>query len=200
MVIEISREIRGLIFDCDGTLADSMPLHMRAWEKAFLEFGEPYRPDFLEPLSGMNEEDIVSLYNERFHRRIDPRELVDLKQTHFRKGAHRVEPVRPVVDVAVRYRDLLPMAVVSGGRRENVLLTLAGLGIDRLFSAVLTADDPFPPKPAPDLFLEAARRMTVPPGLCHVFEDGQLGLVAASRAGMTATNVSGYSRANRDDQ
>lgn len=191
-MIQIGPDVRGLIFDCDGTLADSMPLHMEAWERAFVDFGEPYQPDFLDPLRGMNEEEIVALYNRRYERDLDPRKVVDRKHAHFKKSVHLIEPVEPVVEVVNRFREELPMAVVSGGRRETVTLTLQGLGIVQCFSVVLTADDPIPPKPAPDLFLEAARRMDVAPETCHVFEDGDLGLEAARTASMTATDVRGF--------
>lgn len=190
-MIHIGPDVRGLIFDCDGTLADSMPLHMEAWEQAFVGSGEPYRPEFLDPLRGMHEEEIVVLYNQRYQRDLDPREVVDRKHAHFKKSVHLIEPVEPVVEVVNRFRDELPMAVVSGGRRETVTLTLQGLGIVQYFSVVLTADDPIQPKPAPDLFLEAARRIEVAPEFCHVFEDGDMGLDAARRAGMTATDVRG---------
>jgi len=88
-----------------------------------------------------------------------------------------------------RHHGKLPMAVVSGGRRDNVLLTLESLGLRRFFAVILTADDPIPPKPAPDLFLEAARRLEAAPGLCLVFEDGDMGLEAARLAGMRVTDV-----------
>ena len=191
-MIHIGPDVRGLIFDCDGTLADSMPLHMEAWEQAFVGSGEPYRPEFLDPLRGMHEEEIVVLYNQRYQRNLDPRAVVDRKHAHFKKSVHLIEPVESVVEVVNRFRDELPLAVVSGGRRETVTLTLEGLGIVGFFSVVLTADDPIPPKPAPDLFLEAARRIKVAPELCHVFEDGDMGLDAARRAGMTATDVRGF--------
>jgi len=188
-MIDVSPEIRGLIFDCDGTLADSMPLHLEAWKRALSDFGETYRPEFFAPLGGMHEEQIVALYNRRYHLDLDPEELVRRKHVYFKAGIPRVEPIEPVVEVARRYDGELPMAVVSGGTAENVALTLEGLGIRRLFSVILTADDPIAPKPAPDLFLEAACRINVAPSLCQVFEDGDLGLEAARRAGMTATDV-----------
>ena len=191
MMMDVNPRIRGLIFDCDGTLADTMSQHMEAWEKAFKDVGEPYRPDFFDPLRGMDEEDIVSLYNQQYHRNLDPKELVDRKHSYFRKWPHPIEPIQPVVDLVRRYADALPMAVVSGGRRENVCLTLDSIGIRHFFLTILTADDPFPPKPAPDLFLEAARRLNVAPDLCQVFEDGDLGLEAARLAGMAATDVRG---------
>ncbi len=191
-MIEVSPAVRGLIFDCDGTLVDSMPLHLESWEKAFSAAGEPFQRDFLDSLKGMEEEGIIRSYNRRYDRDLDPRLMVERKHAHFQKHASRVEPIPPVVELAKEKHGLLPMAVVSGGKRKNVDLVLAGLGIESLFDVILTADDPFPPKPAPDLFLEAARRLDVAPDLCHVFEDGDLGLQAARRAGMTATDVRLY--------
>lgn len=193
-MIDVSPAVRGLIFDCDGTLADTMTLHMDSWEKAFRERGEPFRPEFLDPLRGMKEEEIVSLYNRQYHRDLDPREVVDRKHVFFRRGVHRVKPILPVTDLVHQYRDVLPMAVVSGGKRGNVALVLDNLAIRTFFAVILTADDPIAPKPAPDLFLEAARRLNVDPGRCQVFEDGDLGLEAARRAGMTATDVRRFSQ------
>ena len=81
------------------------------------------------------------------------------------------------------------MAVVSGSNRANVERALQAAGLRELFSVVLTADEGLPPKPAPDLFLEAARRMGVEPCYCQVFEDADSGLEAARQAGMLATDV-----------
>ena len=84
------------------------------------------------------------------------------------------------------------MAVASGGTRENVMLTLESIGFADCFTAVLTSDDDVRPKPDPEILLEAARRMHVPPGACQVFEDGEAGFEAARRAGMVATDVRPY--------
>jgi len=188
-MIPVWQQSKALIFDCDGTLADSMPLHMYCWAKAFADFGEPYRPQFLDALKGMKEEKIVQLYNKKFNRDLNPKQLVETKHWYFQEKAHLIQPIESVVRIAQSYADKLPLAVVSGGRKENVLSTLSGLGIDQLFKVILTADDPLPPKPAPDMFLEAARRLGVEPDYCQVFEDGDLGLEAACKAGMKAVDI-----------
>jgi beta-phosphoglucomutase-like phosphatase (HAD superfamily) len=92
-------------------------------------------------------------------------------------------------NVVLKYHDILPMAIASGGVRENVDLELDALNIKKYFQAVVTADDDIRPKPAPDIFLEAARRIGVAPEYCQVFEDGDLGLEAARIAGMLPTDV-----------
>ena len=190
--IEVPEYIKGLIFDCDGTLVDSMPLHWNAWKKAIELKGGTWNEEFFTSTKGMPEESIVSLYNERFSLNLDPRKTVQVKHRHFRSCASQLKPIAPVLDVVHRYSGVLPMAVASGGVRENVMLELETLNIRRFFRTILTADDDVRPKPAPDLFLEAANRLGVSPGNCQVFEDGDLGLQAARAAGMLATDIREY--------
>jgi beta-phosphoglucomutase-like phosphatase (HAD superfamily) len=187
--IEVPDHIKGLIFDCDGTLVDSMPLHMKAWEWVITSRGGPWDLDFFSSKKGMPEAKIVALYNAEFSRSHNPDEIVRTKHEFFRAHASEFHPIIHVVDVVMRYRDLLPMAVVSGGVREIVDLELEALNIRGFFKTVLTADDDIKPKPAPDLFLEAAHRIGVAPEYCQVFEDGDLGLDAARAAGMLATDI-----------
>ena len=191
-MIQIYPEIKGLIFDCDGTLVDSMPIHMAAWERAFSDFGESCPDEFLDPLKGMLEEEIVDLYNRRFNRSINSAKLVREKHRYFRKNIGKIKPITPVVELAESYYKKLPMAVVSGGKQENVHSELEIVNIKHLFTAILTADDRIKPKPAPDIFLEAAKRLNVEPQFCQVFEDGDIGLEAARKAGMAVTDIRLY--------
>ena len=181
--------IKGLIFDCDGTLVDSMPLHMQAWEHALEQVGAKWNFDFFNSKKGMKGKDIIAQYNKEFGFSFDPVKVNHLKQEYFRLHRKDSKPVHSVVDVVHRYKDKLPMAVASGSSRDNVLVQLEAIGIKKYFKVILTADDDIKPKPAPDIFLEAAQRIGVPPQLCQVFEDGDLGLEAARKAGMLATDV-----------
>lgn len=187
--------VRGLIFDCDGTLSDSMELHLDSWRQAFQRFGVSFDLDFLIPLNGMREVDIVERYNREFRTRLDSRALVEEKHHFLMKGLDRIRPMEPVVRLVEENDGLRPMAVVSGSPEAFVHGTLKRLKIFDRFAAILTGDDPFPPKPAADLFLEAARRMGVPPGLCLVFEDGSLGIEGAHKAKMTAFDVTRWQMA-----
>lgn len=188
-LIDVPTAIRGLIFDCDGTLVDSMPLHREAWAHAIRRFGGLYDREFINSKKGMKETEIVALYNRHFGTTLDPDTVVEAKHRHFLARIADVKTFPPVVAVVHRFHHVLPLAVVSGGVRDVITRELAENGLEHLFDVVLTADDPFPPKPAPDLFLEAARRMGVPAADCQVFEDGDAGLEAAQRAGMLATDV-----------
>ena len=187
--IEVPGFVKGLIFDCDGTLVDSMPLHMRAWEYVITSSGGPWDLEFFNSKKGMPEAEIVVLYNGAFARALDPVDTVNAKHEFFRAHASEFKPISHVVEVVLRYRDALPMAVVSGGVREIVSLELESLKIKDCFKIILTADDDIRPKPAPDIFLEAAKRLGVTPEVCQVFEDGDLGLTGARLAGMLATDI-----------
>jgi beta-phosphoglucomutase-like phosphatase (HAD superfamily) len=188
-MIDVPPYIQGLIFDCDGTLVDSMPLHMRAWEHAIARAGTIWDYEFFFSKKGMEEEEIVDLYNERFGTSLDSVATVRSKHEYFRAHPSDFKPIEQVVAVVWRYKDILPMAVASGSTRDNVHLELEAVGIKHLFTVILTADDEIRPKPSGDIFLEAARWMNVPPHRCLVFEDGDLGLEAARGAGMDVVDV-----------
>jgi beta-phosphoglucomutase-like phosphatase (HAD superfamily) len=190
--IEVPEYIKGLIFDCDGTLVDSMPLHMKAWEHVIRMKGGPWDYDFFFSKKGMPEQSIVDLYNKRFALQLDPAGTVKVKHEFFRAHASDSRPIPHVMEIVYRYHDILPMAIASGGTKANVQLQLESLGIENFFRAIVSADDDIRPKPAPDIFLEAARRIGVAPDLCQVFEDGDLGLEAARRAGMLPTDIRNF--------
>ncbi|MBN2710234.1 MAG: HAD family phosphatase [Calditrichaceae bacterium] len=192
MMFDIPDGTEALIFDCDGTLVDSMPLHMEAWRQAFMHFGAAFEEDFLNSLKGMQEKAVVESYNRAFGKKLNSEAMVRRKHDFFRKHMSEIKAIDPVADVARFYYGKLPLAVVSGSRRSVVLEELNIVGILPLFKVIFTADDPYNPKPAPDLFLEAARRMKVEPQRCFVFEDGESGIVGAKAAGMPAVNILDY--------
>jgi HAD superfamily hydrolase (TIGR01509 family) len=128
--------------------------------------------------------------NKSFGMDLDIEQTACVKQEYFRKYCTEIKPIDAVVDIAHRYASRLPMAIASGGSRENVLLSLDLIGIRQYFAVIITADDKdVRPKPSPEIFLEAARRINIDPQLCQVFKDGDIGLEAARIAGMLATDI-----------
>jgi beta-phosphoglucomutase-like phosphatase (HAD superfamily) len=191
-IIEVPEYIKGLIFDCDGTLVDSMPLHMEAWKYAVTEGGGVWNYEFFFSKKGMKEEDIVEAYNRQSRTPLNCIITVNAKHNYVKNHRSAFKPIKPVVDIVLRYKDVLPMAVASGGIREIINLELDALGIREYFKAILTADDDINPKPRPDIFLEAAARIGVLSQFCQVFEDGDIGLEAAKSAGMLATDIRSF--------
>jgi beta-phosphoglucomutase-like phosphatase (HAD superfamily) len=191
-MIHVQPQVRGLIFDCDGTLADTMPTHWKAWHETFAAYGKTCPHAFLVRCMGIPSREIVRLYNAAFGENFDPRQFSAEKDRRSLAGLASVGPIVPVVEVVRRFRGKLPMAVASGGIRMNVETALAAIGLADCFETILTADDDVPPKPSPAIFVEAARRLGVDPADCQVFEDGDAGLEAACKAGMIATDIRPY--------
>jgi beta-phosphoglucomutase-like phosphatase (HAD superfamily) len=184
------RPFGGCIFDCDGTLADTMPLHYRAWRRILAEHGMAFSESLFYDMGGKPTALIFELLR-RDHGLVlaDVPAAVERKEEYFAALIDEVQPIEAVVAVARRWHGVVPLAVASGGLRRYVELTLQAIGIRRLFDAVVCAEDYARAKPEPDPFLEAARRLRVPPADCLVFEDSALGLAAAAAAGMQSVFV-----------
>lgn len=192
-IIKVEDGIEGLIFDCDGTLADSLPSHRIAWESILHKNNiTDYDFSFIRSLTGMTTEGITNELNKKYNLSLDGKILAKTREKLFLDLVPNIHEITPVVDVARRYYKKLKMAVASGGSAAQVIATLKHLNIFHLFDAIITADDPVAAKPSPDIFLYAAKKINVAPAKCQVFEDGALGLLAAKRAGMVAFDVTPY--------
>jgi len=185
-----ARRFGAYLFDCDGTLADTMPLHYRAWQRVLADHGTSITEDFFYGLGGMPTRSMFELLRDAHELRIaDMDAAIELKEQYFSALIHEVKPIVPVLDFARLHAGKVPLAVVSGGLRKYVELTLDALGIQSLFATVVCVEDCLRAKPFPDPFLEAARRLDVSVGDCLVFEDSPLGVEAAAAAGMQSVFV-----------
>jgi beta-phosphoglucomutase-like phosphatase (HAD superfamily) len=181
----------GFIFDLDGTLVDTMPLHYAAWEAALRKAGLVGRLDEnrFYALGGVPSRKVAALLGEHHGLKLDPVVVYRDKEDAFMGSLEKLELILPVVDFARKVSLTRPVAIASGGTRDVVTSTLQKTGLAPLFPVVVTADDVVHGKPAPDMFLLAAKLMGVPPESCLVFEDGQPGVEAAKAAGMQCVFV-----------
>jgi HAD superfamily hydrolase (TIGR01509 family) len=186
---EIPDHIKGLVFDCDGTLADTMPLHYRCWVEAVGEYGHTMTEALFYETAGISSVNIVKLLNERHGYNMPPEQAAELKDKLFEQKLHDIEPIEPVVALVRKYAGKLPMAVATGGTRSLCTKTLQVLDLLKFFQSLITADDVPHGKPAPDIYLEAARRLALPPADCCAFEDGEPGILAAKAAGMMVVDI-----------
>jgi len=193
MTIPVNPKAKALIFDLDGTLADTMPAHRTAWVKAAKYFGAPMTEQMVIEWSGMASYKIVSQLNTQFNLALDPKEVSRKKAEYFfEQQGNAVEPIEPVYQIAKTYRDKLPMAVGTGSRRPNAERILRSMGILDWFGAIVSADDVDKHKPEPDTFLSCADQLKVDPAYCQVFEDADFGVQAAISAGMIVTDIRHY--------
>ncbi len=180
---------RGLIFDCDGTLADTMPLHWRVWQTLARKHGFAFSEERFYSFGGVPTRDIVKLLGEEQGLALDHLAVAREKEASYLPLIAQVEPIDAIVAIARENHGRIPMAVASGGTHRVIEQVLEHLGIRHLFGAVVTSEDVVNQKPAPDIFLEAARQIGVEPQFCRAYEDTDLGMQAIRSAGMDAVDV-----------
>ena len=180
---------RGLIFDCDGTLVDSMPLHWRAWDTVCKRHGIEFSEKRHYAMGGIPSRKILVMLKEEQGLDFDPIEVSREKEVAYLPLMPEVELIEPVVAIAREHRGRIPMAVATGGRTQFIRPLLERLDIADWFSALVTSDDVANPKPAPDTYLKAAALLGVPAEECRAFEDTDLGMDSIRAAGMEAVDV-----------
>lgn len=180
---------QGLVFDCDGTLADTMPLHWRAWQIVTRKHGLLFPEDRFYSLGGVPSRDILKMLAEEQGVSLDHLAVAHEKENAYLPLMAQVEPIHAVVEVARAHYGKIPLAVASGGTQPIIVQVLEHLKIRHLFAAIVTSEMVAHQKPAPDIFLEAARRIGVDPTRCRGFEDTDLGMQAIRAAGMDAVDV-----------
>jgi beta-phosphoglucomutase-like phosphatase (HAD superfamily) len=181
--------IHGLIFDCDGTLADSMPLHWKAWQTVTQRYRLHFPEERFYALGGVPSREILKMLSAEQGIEIDPIAVSREKEAAYLPLLPDVREIQLIADIAREHHNKLPMAVASGGTKPVIEQVLEHLGLRPFFAAVVTSEDVQRQKPAPDIFLEAARRLGVPPLFCRAYEDTDLGLQAIQAAGMEAVDV-----------
>lgn len=192
-----SKHYDALIFDCDGTLTDSMPLHYVAWSSTLSGYGISFSEDRFYALGGMPSQQIVRLLASEHGLKIDAHQAANEKEAAFLGLMDRLLPIREVLDVVFHFSGKLPMAVASGGYRDIILRQLQQIGCLDHFQTIVTAEDTVRHKPEPDVFLLAAERMGARPSACLVYEDSDLGIQAAQAAGMDYLDVRAFTVSGR---
>lgn len=185
----LHHDYEGLIFDMDGTLADTMPTHFIAWTRSLEAHGIEFSKERFYALGGVPAMNVISMLAEEQGVRVDAVKLAVEKEALFLELLEEVQPVLPVKAIAEFHREHIPMAVATGSEKWVAEKILRALGIDEWFGAIVGADCIENPKPAPDVYLRAAELIGVDPRRCHAFEDTKLGMEAARRAGMEVVDI-----------
>jgi len=190
--LTINPKAKALIFDLDGTLADTMPVHFLAYKHILANYGIEFTPELFATLAGIPAVGTIVKLNEIFGTNMNAEEVGHFKEAEYEKIMYKMKPIDPVIELVKQYHGVLPMAVGTGGYKRLAWKTMEILGLDKYFDILVPNEDVLRPKPFPDTFLRCAELMGVDPVVCEVFEDAQLGIQAAQAAGMMATLVTDY--------
>ena len=185
----IPQQYQGLIFDCDGTIVDTMPVHYRAWLAALAPLHIQFPEARFYSFAGATSPAIVATLAREQGIACDPIAVSRRKEDLYEASLRNLEPIHSVVAIARREKGHRKLAVASGGRKLAVRASLEIIDVDHLFEIIVGMEDVAHGKPDPELFLKAAALLGIPPQNCLVYEDGDLGLQAAQRAGMGCIDV-----------
>jgi beta-phosphoglucomutase family hydrolase len=192
MLLDVDPRAKALIFDLDGTLADSLPVHMECWDVVCDQFDYHFSKAVMLEMTGMPTIKFAEYVKGQSGCSFAPEEIAKMKQTEFFKRVDQITLFDPIFALVLKYHKKFPMAIGTGGSRKSVELMLDWLQIKDYFDFIVTANDVEKHKPEPDTFLECARLMGIEPQYCQVFEDGDMGIQAAQTAGMIVTDVRPY--------
>jgi beta-phosphoglucomutase family hydrolase len=180
---------RAYLFDCDGTIVDSMPLHYRAWKNALSEWNCPFEEELFYSWGGRPVTEIIAALNQSHDLNMPVNVVAKRKENLYYELVHELKAIPEVVEHIEAKHGQIPLAVVSGSRRNSVVHSLTALGLLDKFDVLVCAEDYARGKPAPDCFLTAASHLGVAPQDCLVFEDTDMGIEAATAAGMASVRV-----------
>ena len=180
---------KAYLFDCDGTIVDSMPLHYVAWRNVLAEWGCEFEEEIFYAWGGMPVTEIISTLNERHGLAMPVEEVSRRKEEAYFAALPQLRAVPEVLEHIEDQFGRIPFAVVSGSTKDSVVASLESLKILDRFDTLVCAGDYEKSKPDPEPFLTAARRLGVAPNACLVFEDTDMGVQAATAAGMASVKV-----------
>ena len=191
------QDYTAILFDCDGTLADTMPAHYRAWLHVTKHHGILFDEDRFYALGGRPTRDILATLANEASIEIDLDHASEMKESAFLEQVKHVTAIDPVIAALRRAHGHVPVAVVTGGYRDVCEKILLQIGIREFFDCIVASEDTNRHKPHPDPFLEAARRLGVAPEGCLVWEDSDLGIEAARQAEMSWIDVRSFHQPQR---
>lgn len=184
-------KFRAYLFDCDGTVVDSMPLHYIAWTKALGEWNCSFDEELFYKWGGMPPIEIVATLNKMKGLHMPVEAVADHKESFYYEQLPDLTPVAEVLEHIEDQYGRIPFAVVSGSSRESIMKSLTTVHLLDRFAVLVGSEDYPRSKPAPDAFLVAAARLGVSPRDCLVFEDTEIGIAGATAAGMMSVRVPG---------
>ena len=191
-MLVIPDHIKGLIFDLDGTLVDTMPLHLKSWVAVGEFFNVPITEELINQHLGTSTIALVNRFNNDFGWGLDPKSVRKKKSEfydRFKGEVGKIKPIEEIYTIALDQKGKMPMCIATGSSRGNAIRSLEDIGAADWWVKVVTGSDDIPGKPNPEIFQVCAEAMSLRPEECMVFEDGPSGIEAATNAGMLVVDV-----------
>lgn len=182
-------DFEAYLFDCDGTIADSMPIHYMAWSTAVSEYGGQFPEDLFYSWGGVPLDETVRQLSKKYNISMPIEKVLERKEQLYYENLPKLRPVENVISHIYDQFGKIPFAVVSGSPRESIFKTLKILDLLDYFPHIVGSEDYKHGKPHPEPFLTAAKILNIAPERCLVFEDADLGIESATAAGMSWVRV-----------
>ncbi len=157
MKFSFDSSVQALIFDCDGTLVHTLPAHFAAWKKIFAKYQIPLPLSYLERFNSVPSWMVVEEINKDLGLSLDCHMIAEEKENVVFENLGEVTPIEAVLEYVYHYDGRLPMSVISGGMRRNVIKSLEALSLTGYFNPIIGADDDLPPKTSPESFFGACK-------------------------------------------
>ena len=191
--ISVNPLAKALIFDLDGTLADTMPTHFKAFQTVLSRYGVQFDQELMDSLAGVPTLPQMRLIREKFNPDgFIPEKVAVEKEVEFLNSIKEMKTVQPVYYILLEYQGKMPIGCGTGGEREIAMQTLEVINATDKVMVLVSSDDVTHGKPHPETFLKVAQALGVDPKYCQVFEDGEPGIIAAKAAGMMVTDIKEY--------
>lgn len=182
--MSIFEHFDALVFDLDGTLADTMPLHLKAWKLTAQQFGFTFERDYFYSLGGIPTKETLEIIAKTHNRPLDIDSAAAYKTEKYLSIRNDLGVIAETHDLVLKNNGLLPVGVATGSSRDDALFTLDKIGLTAFIDVLISSDDVLNPKPAADTFAKVAEKFNVDPARCLAFEDTKIGYQSASAAGM----------------
>ena len=195
IIDQITPEVKALIFDLDGTLADTIPLHLKAWQSAGEELGFYITDQMIMDHSGTPTVIVAEILGKEYNWNADPKQIAEAKMHFYRehKTKHgKIKAIQPILEIAKKYHGILPLGIGTGSTRNGAMKSLDDISATHLFDTIITASDVKNPKPHPETFSRSADHFGLANHQCIVFEDGAAGIKAAIAGGFNLIDVKNY--------
>lgn len=195
LIKSIPSHIEALIFDLDGTLADTMPTHIEAWITMGNTFGASITAEMINTYAGSPTPTVIETLNKQYDWSIPIEEGTKMKSALYAQlleAMTELKSIEKVMEIATHYHGKLPLGIGTGSGRSNANRTINALGVGEMFGAIVTASDVINPKPHHETFTKCADLLGIPYKSCLVFEDGPMGMIAAISGGMSVMTVPYY--------